>query len=167
MKCFPCCEISNIHLKSTKQKDKKNADEAGATYRRKVILSTPQNSPIVNSLNKASVKEKESLHKFFKVAYLIVKKWRPFTDYHDLIKLEKLNDVKFDVTYDNKNACADFIKYISQSLFGINVKSNWTELISLSFCVTGQLMLRLSTKTVFLYCLLILMISYHVWYFFH
>ena len=85
MKCFPCCEISNIHLKSTKQKDKKNADEAGATYCRKVILSTPQNSPILNSLNKASVKEKESLHKLFKVAYLIVKKGRPFNTIYDEI----------------------------------------------------------------------------------
>ena len=48
-----------------------------------------------------------------------------------LIELEKLHGVKFDITYDNKNACADFIRYISQSLLGINVKSNWRELISL------------------------------------
>ena len=75
---------SDIHLKSTEQKDKKNAEKAGETYRRKVILSTPKNSPIVNSLNGASVKEKESFHKLFEVAYLIVKKERPFTDYHDL-----------------------------------------------------------------------------------
>ena len=63
----------------------------------------------MNSLNKASVKEKESLHKLFEVAYLTAKKGRPFTDYHDLIELEKLHGVKFDVTYDNKNACADLI----------------------------------------------------------
>ena len=88
---------------------KKNAEEAGETYCRKVIFSTPQNSPIVNSSNKASVKEKESLHKLFEVAYLIPKKGRPFTDYHDLIQLEKLCGVKFDVTYDDKNACGDLI----------------------------------------------------------
>ena len=45
--------------------------------------------------------------------------------------------------------------YISQSLFGINVKSNWRELISLAFCVVGQLILQLSKKNVLLYCLLI------------
>ena len=78
---------SDIHLKSTEQKDKKYVEEAGETYHRKVILSAPQNYPIVNSLNRASVKEKESLHKFLEVAYLIAKKGRPFTDYHGLIKL--------------------------------------------------------------------------------
>ena len=65
---------SDIHLKSYEQKEKKNAEEAGKTYHRKVTLSTPQNSPIVNSLNRASVTEKESLHKLFEVAYLIAKK---------------------------------------------------------------------------------------------
>ena len=37
--------------------------------------------------------------------------------------MEKLHGVKFDITYDNRNVCADFIRYISQSLFDINVKS--------------------------------------------
>ena len=78
---------SDILLKSTKRKDKKNAEEVGEMYCRKVILATPQNSAIVNSLNRASVKEKESLRKFLEVAYLIAKKGRPFTDYHGLIKL--------------------------------------------------------------------------------
>ena len=58
---------SDMHLKSTEQKDKKNAEEAGENYHRKVTLSTPQNSPIVNSLNRASDREKESLHKLFQV----------------------------------------------------------------------------------------------------
>ena len=31
--------------------------------------------------------------------------------------------MKFDVTYNNGNACPDFIRYISQSLISINVKS--------------------------------------------
>ena len=64
------CVKSDILLKSTKRKDKKNAEEAGETYCGKVILATPQNSAIVNSLNRASVKEKESLHKLFEIAYL-------------------------------------------------------------------------------------------------
>ena len=71
MKCLLCCEKSDTHLKSTEQKDKKNAEEAGETYRRKVIFSTTQNSPMMISLNKALVKEKESSHKLFKVPYLI------------------------------------------------------------------------------------------------
>ena len=49
---------SDKHLKSIKQKDKKNSEEAGETHSRKVTLSTPQNSATVNSLNRASVKEK-------------------------------------------------------------------------------------------------------------
>ena len=37
--------------------------------------------------------------------------------------MEKIHCVKFDVIYDNRDACADFIRYISQSLFDVNVKS--------------------------------------------
>ena len=73
MKCLLCCEwerkLSNLRLSMI-------------------------NSPVVNSLNRASVKEKESLHKLFEVAYLIAKKGRLFIDYRDLIELEKLYGVK-------------------------------------------------------------------------
>ena len=64
------------------------------------------------------------MHKLSEVVYLIAKRRRPITKYHNFIKLEKLRGVKFDITYDNKSACADFIRYISQSLFSINVKLN-------------------------------------------
>ena len=74
--CISCKRSFKIWYTREKHqpKNKKNAEEAGKTYHRKVILSTPQNSPIVNSLNRASVKENESLHKLFEVAYLIAKK---------------------------------------------------------------------------------------------
>ena len=79
MKCLLCCEKSDILLTNTEQKDKKNAEDAGETYRRKVIFSAPQNSPILNSSNKALVKEKESLHKLIEVPYLIPKRKTLYT----------------------------------------------------------------------------------------
>ena len=61
------------------QKDKKYAEEAGETYRRKVTLPTPKNSPILNNLNNASAKRRKAC----------------------------ASGVKFDVTYDNRNASPD------------------------------------------------------------
>ena len=87
------------------------------------MLSFKHTKQTSKNVADTTFKEKESLHKLFKVTYLIAKKGTPFTDYHDLIELEKLHSVKFDFTYDNRNACADFIRYLSQSLFEINVKS--------------------------------------------
>ena len=86
-------------------------------------------------LNRTSGKEKESLHKFFKVDYLIAKKGILFTDYHDIIELEKLHGIKFGGTHDNRDACANFITYVSRSLFNINVKSKLKRVNSIMvFC---------------------------------
>ena len=60
-------------------------------------------------LNRASGKEKGSLHKFFKVDYLIAKKGILFTDYHDITELEKLHGMKFGGTYNNRDASPNFI----------------------------------------------------------
>ena len=114
---------SDIHLTSTKKKDKENAEKAGEKYREKVTVKIPDNCPIVKGLNKASVKERESLYKLFEVAYFIAKKGRPFSDYHDFLELEKLHGVKYDLLYNNRNACVDFIRYIKKSLFDISVIS--------------------------------------------
>ena len=46
------------------QKDKKNPEEAGETYRRKVTLPTSKNSPILNNLNKASAKRRKACLRF-------------------------------------------------------------------------------------------------------
>ena len=147
----------DIHFKRIKQKDKKYAEEANKIYCRKVTLSTPQNSANVNSLNGGSVKEKESLHKLSEVAYLITKRRRPITEYHNLIKLEKLHGVKFDITYDNKSASADFIRYISQSLFSINVKLNLKRVNFITvLCGRATDIATVQKEYVFLYCLLIL-----------
>ena len=59
---------------------------------------------------------------FFEAAHLIAVKGRPFTNFPDYIELEKLHGVKYDVLYNHRNACAEFIRYISQSLFDVKVK---------------------------------------------
>ena len=116
-----------MHLKSTEQKDKKIAEDANETYRKRVVNNIPQDSPLLKGMKKASAKENESLQKLFQVAYLIAMKGRPFTNFPDYIVLEKLHGVKYDVHYNHRNACAEFIRYISQSLFDVKVKDGATD----------------------------------------
>ena len=93
-----------MHLKSIEQKDKKNAEDANETYGKRVVNNIPQDLPLLKSMKKAIAKENESLQKLFEVAYLIAMKGRPFTDFPDYIRLEKLHGVK--VLYNHRNACA-------------------------------------------------------------
>ena len=63
-------------------------------------------------MKKSASKERESLLKLFETSYLIAKKGRPFTYFHDFLELEKLPGVKFDILCDNKTMYAEFVRYI-------------------------------------------------------
>ena len=63
-------------------------------------------------------KEKEALTKLHTLAHYIAVKGRPYLDFKDLIKLEKLHGIKFQSgAYENESACRDFIKNISELFF--------------------------------------------------
>ena len=51
-------------------------------------------------------------------AYYTALKGRPFTNFKDLIDLEKLHGMKFQRgAYENETSCIDFIKSISEFVF--------------------------------------------------
>ena len=83
-------------------------------------------------------KERSGLKKLMDVAYFIALKGRPFTDFKDLIELEKLHDVKFDTSaYENESACRDFIKSTASYLFDIDVRKKLTRVNFIAILVDG------------------------------
>ena len=65
--------------------------------------------------------------KLLDIAYLIALKGRPFTDFKNHIKLEKLHEVKFDTnSYENETSCWKFIKTNACYLFDEDVRKKLT-----------------------------------------
>ena len=52
-------------------------------------------------------------------------KGRPYSDFEDMLKLEKLHGVTFSETdaYEHNNACKTFIEFFSKSVFEKSVKA--------------------------------------------
>ena len=89
---------------------------------RKVTLEVPADSSISSGLKKMGVKVKQALTKLHDAAYYIALKRTPFTDFKDLLDLEKLHGVKFQSgAYENETSCRDFIDSISEFLFKDNL----------------------------------------------
>ena len=67
--------------------------------------------------------EIKGLQKLFEVSYFIAKKWRYFSDFKDIIELQKMHGVTFHGTsFKHKNACKDFIISIGDYFFMKDVK---------------------------------------------
>ena len=82
----------------------------------------PVGSSISSGLKKMGLKEKQALTKLHAVAYYIALKGRPFTNFKDLIDVEKLHGMKFQSGgYENETSCRDFIDSISEFLFKDNL----------------------------------------------
>ena len=114
---------TDSHKRATEAKENKQATIAGKLIpMRKITLEVPVDSPISSGLKKMEVKEKQALTKLHNVAYYIALKGRPFTDFKDLMDLEKLHRVKFQSgAYENETSCRDFIDSISEFLFKDNL----------------------------------------------
>ena len=60
--------------------------------------------------------DKKALFMKFDTAYLLAKKERPFSDYSDLLELQKKNGVQnIGKAYLTDQKCAKFTEYISKS----------------------------------------------------
>ena len=58
--------------------------------------------------------QREVLFKLYNLVYYITVKVRAFTDFEDLIELEKLHGVKFQSgSHENESGCKDFIKKLT------------------------------------------------------
>ena len=69
-----------------------------------------------------SEKDCETLSKLHDISFHIALQRLPFTAFQNQVALEKLHGVKFTGTYENENACKNFIFGISKYLFEENVK---------------------------------------------
>ena len=56
-----------------------------------------------------SEKNRETLSKLHNISFHIVFQRLPFTAFQNQVALEKLHGVKFTGTYENENACKNFI----------------------------------------------------------
>ena len=67
-------------------------------------------------------KDRETLSKLHDISFHIALQRLPFKAFQNQVTLEKLHGVKFTGTYENENACKNFIFGISKYLFEENVK---------------------------------------------
>jgi hypothetical protein len=131
--------ISECHKIGKEEMEHQRAAEAGIQLPpKKVVQNIPKDSAIASGMQKMSEKERAGLKKLFDVAYFIALKGRPFTDFKDIIELEKLHDVKFDTSsYENESACRDFIRSMASYLFDLDVREKLMRVNFISILVDG------------------------------
>ena len=114
-----------MHQKAVELQRKSEAEHLGEKYTKKL---TPSGSTAIGdsirSMGELTHEQKKNLEKLFHIAYFIGYKGRPYTDFMDLLELEKLHEVKFFKTssYENESACRDFVSFCSKTIFHKTVK---------------------------------------------
>ena len=108
-----------------KEKNHKDAISTGSsTHPKKVIHEVPTYSARGSASRKMAEKEREALVKPYDIAHYIAVKECAFTDFEDLIELQKLHRVKFQSgSYENELGCKDFIKSIAEYFFKQDIYS--------------------------------------------
>ncbi|KAG8197548.1 hypothetical protein JTE90_007284 [Oedothorax gibbosus] len=71
-------------------------------------------TPIGRSVTEIGTKEKERIAKLTEIAYFIAKQELPFSQFANIIELEKRHGVDLGETYMNKPGCSEFIRCISK-----------------------------------------------------
>ena len=110
---------TECHKRAVHEKEHEEAERSGASLQpRKVVQAVPEGSAIRMGLHKMGENEQEAIIKLYDIAYYIALKGHAFTDFHDMIDLEKLHNVQFQAgSYENESACRDFIHTIAHYLF--------------------------------------------------
>ena len=93
-------EKTDQYLKSIASQEDYENQLAGVSRKCKIIQKVPENSTLKRGFNKISTSERqrESLEKLFDIAYLHIKKGRPYSDFSELFSLQKMHEVKFSVS---------------------------------------------------------------------
>ena len=104
------------HKQAVEEKNHEDDISAGSSTRpEKVIHEVPMYSAIGSGFRKMAEKEREALVKLYNIAHYIAVKGCAFTNFEDLIELEKLHGVKVQSgSYENESGCKDFIKSIAE-----------------------------------------------------
>ena len=103
------------HCNSAQHKEalrlKNRSDMGAGAYADHVIQSTP----IGRAMRRMAVKDRDSICKKFNVVYYLAKSERPFSDYPDLLELNKKNGVNnLGRSYATSRSAAVFTDYIGK-----------------------------------------------------
>ena len=122
------------HKRAVKEKNHEDGISTGSSTRpEKVIHEVPTYSAIGSGIRKMTEKEREALIKLYEIVHGIVVKGGAFTDFEDLIELEKLHRVKFQSgLYENESGCKDSIKSIAEYFFKQDI---YGKLVRVNFIV--------------------------------
>ena len=117
-------ESSACHQCVIPEKEHEEAIAVGKSLPARKIQHRPltSESPIYLGIQQMSEKDHETLSKLHNISFYIVLQRLLFTAFQKQVALEKLHGVKFTSTYENENACKNFIFGISKYLFEENVK---------------------------------------------
>ena len=91
------------HDKSEKHRKRMDAHETREAAARN---EQPQ---LVHTFKKRAEHLKDSMVKLFNIAYYVIKRGHPFTDYPELVDLHKKNGVDLSSCYHENKACTRFL----------------------------------------------------------
>ena len=110
----------NEHNTSTMHSDandQENRETLGDQFRKHVVHRMPDDNPLKQCFAWMSENERHMLVRSFEVAYNIAKKGRPYSDFPESIELERMHGMKFLSSNGHRNACKQFIHFISETIF--------------------------------------------------
>ena len=115
---------SACHQRTIPEKEHEEAIAVGKSLPPRKIQHCPltSESPIYLGIQQMSEKDRETLSELHNISFYIVLQRPLFTALQNQVALEKLHGVKFTGTYENEDACKNFIFGISKYLFEENVK---------------------------------------------
>ena len=115
---------SACHRCAIREKEHEEAIAVGKSLPPRKIQRRPltSESSIYLGIQQMSEKDRETLSKLHDISFHIALQRLPFKAFQNQVTLEKLHGVKFTGTYENENACKNFIFGISKYLFEENVK---------------------------------------------
>ena len=122
-------ENSACHQRAICEKEHEEAVPVGKSLPPRKVQHFPltSESPIYLGIQQMSEKDCETSSKFHKIFFHVtlfhsVLQGLSFTAFQNQVALEKLHGLKFTSTYENENACKNFIFGISKYLFEENIK---------------------------------------------
>ena len=115
---------SAYHQRAIREKEHEEAVAVGKSLPPRKIQHRPltSESPIFLEFQQMSEKDCETLSNFHDIFFHIALQRLPLTAFQNQAALEKLHGVKFTGSYENENACKNFISGIFEYLFEENVK---------------------------------------------
>ena len=120
----------HVQSKLHKQALRFEEEEQAAAENRKARVHrppAPSDAPIVQgiaNIGRLTPDERSAMQNLFDIAYLLAYKGRPYSNFTDLVDIEKLHGVKFmpGNVYENDMGCKLFVHFAAKALYEREVK---------------------------------------------